>query len=117
MLTWCRRNITDIAVQVENLSKCCRIGAKQEMHGTLAATIAGYARWLVKNFQRLRRLSKFSENGHDAEDIIWALRDVSFDVREEEVVGIIGRNGAGRSTLINNATRDVHYKPGRRFKL
>ena len=38
-------------------------------------------------------------------DIFWALRDVSFDVRPEEVVGVIGRNGAGKSTVLKVLSR------------
>ena len=39
------------------------------------------------------------------DDIIWALRDVSFEVKQGEIVGIIGRNGADKSKLLNIISR------------
>ncbi len=41
-----------------------------------------------------------SEDGY-----IWALKDVSFEVQQGEVLGIIGRNGAGETTLLKILSR------------
>ena len=55
-----------------------------------------------RNLKRLQRLTKFNDNGDDvrSNDIIWALKDISFNVDEGEIVGIIGKNGAGKSTIL-----------------
>ena len=80
--------MSDIAIRVENLSKRYRIGLKEEMHDTLFGAMADFVRQPIKNLRRLRQLSRFEENGRNSEDIIWALKDVSFEVQRGEVVGI-----------------------------
>src|SRR5713101_2513699 len=89
--------MSDIAIRVEGLSKQYRIG-KREHYRTLRDTVTDA---VTAPFRRLR--SGASSNGESA--TIWALKDVSFEVKNGEVIGIIGRNGAGKSTLLKILSR------------
>jgi lipopolysaccharide transport system ATP-binding protein len=80
--------MSDFAIQVSNVSKKYQIG------GVGSNVLREGLRSVVGNFSRNKKKEEF-----------WALKDISFNLKQGEVLGVIGRNGAGKSTLLKVLSR------------
>jgi lipopolysaccharide transport system ATP-binding protein len=88
--------MSDIAIQAEGLGKSYRLGLNAA-YGSLREAVSEVGR---------RTAGRLVGRGGKPEiDVLWALRDVSFKVERGEAIGLIGHNGAGKSTMLKLLSR------------
>ena len=92
-------------IEVNSLSKSYKIShqLQRNAHPTLKDDL---------NTLMRKPLSWIGASGGVSKELIWALREVSFNVERGDVVGIMGRNGSGKSTLFKILSRITHPTDG-----
>jgi len=102
---------TLIAIYIRNLCKKYQLGEPQEQYHTFHDAIVNSVKAPFKRFHRAPPPAKD----------FWTLKDVAFDVEQGEVVGIIGRSGAGKLmmkkilswiTTSTEGTMELHGRGG-----
>ena len=108
--------MSEVVIRAENLGKKYTIGALQKAgshysYRSLRDVIADAAAAPVRALRALAGSSGVPKAPKD--EILWALKDVSFEVKRGEILGVVGANGAGKSTLLKVMSRITEPTVGR----
>jgi lipopolysaccharide transport system ATP-binding protein len=101
--------MSDTILEVENISKLYRLGTINS--GSMKKDLNNW--WSKSILKRQDTYYTEEEQIENDKQILWALKNVSFQLQEGEALGIIGSNGSGKSTLLKIISRIVQPTTGR----
>jgi len=92
-----------VAIKAEGLGKNYMLGLNAA-YGSLREAVSEAGR---------RTVGRLVGRGEKPEvDVLWALKDVSFEIEQGEAIGLIGHNGAGKSTMLKLLSRIAEPSTG-----
>ena len=96
--------MNDVVIHVENLGKRYRVG-QLEPYKTLRDTLVNAVSVPIHAVTSAFHRRHSTVGGSPSDNTIWSLKGISFEVKQGEVIGIIGSNGSGKTTLLRILSR------------